>query len=252
MGIPWKLWHPLTGLLVLGVLLGSCAPAAQPTPAPSKTPEVVAPSPIPARPTPVTTPSGEQPRYGGILKSNNLEDPPHLEFTQVKSAYALQPLNSIYSMLVQNDPQDETKIIPDLAERWEVSPDGKVYTFYLRKEVRFHDGQGLTSADVKVSIERFAWPPKGVISQMQGLFQGLDRIETPDPQTVVFVLKRPQASFLTIIAMPFFIVYPKHILDAKGDMKKDAVGTGPFKLKEYTRGVSFEQVRNPDYFVPGR
>ncbi|MDP2952663.1 MAG: ABC transporter substrate-binding protein, partial [Chloroflexota bacterium] len=147
---------------------------------------------------------------------------------------------------------DPTKIVPDLAERWEVSPDGKVYTFYLNKKAKFHDGKPTTSADVKASFERQIWPPKGINSPRQGLYQAVEKLEASDDYTIRFTLRYPQASFPAILTIPMNWIFPKHLLDAKGDMRKDILGTGPFKLKEYVRGVAFEVVRNPDYFLPGR
>ncbi|MDP2952302.1 MAG: ABC transporter substrate-binding protein, partial [Chloroflexota bacterium] len=167
-------------------------------------------------------------------------------------AMMLMALRPSYSLLVQLDPKEPEKVIPDVAERWEVSPDGKTYTFYLHKGVKFHDGTPATSADVKVSFDRIARPPKGIRSPRSGYFLALERIETPDERTVKFHLKYPQASFLAMVASPFNWIYPEHILKEKGDMTKDVVGTGPFKLKEYSRGVSWKLVKNPDYFVPGR
>lgn len=164
----------------------------------------------------------------------------------------LMPLGPTYSLLVQNDPLHETKIVPDLAERWEVSPDGKTYTFYLRKGVNFHNGTPLTAADVKFSFERMVWPPKDIRSPRQSYYQALDRIELVDDYTIRMITKYPQASFLQMVAEPRAFIYSKSFVEAKGDMKKDDMGSGPFKFKEYMRGVSFKVVRNPDYFLKDR
>ncbi|MDP2954640.1 MAG: ABC transporter substrate-binding protein, partial [Chloroflexota bacterium] len=107
-------------------------------------------------------------------------------------------------------------------------------------------------ADVKASFERQIWPPKGILSPRGAGFASVEKIEAPDDSTVRFLLKFPQASLLEMTAMPFTWVFPKRILDAKGDMKKDVMGSGPFKLKEYLRAISFELVKNPDYFMKDR
>jgi len=78
----------------------------------------------------VSRPAGN-PRSGGVLTVRIDGDPPHFDIHQASTSSVLWPLAPCYNLLVQYDPQDPDKIIPDLAERWEVSPDGKVYTFYL-------------------------------------------------------------------------------------------------------------------------
>ncbi|MDP2952308.1 MAG: ABC transporter substrate-binding protein, partial [Chloroflexota bacterium] len=120
------------------------------------------------------------------------------------------------------------------------------------KGAKFHDGKPVTAADVKANFDRILSPPKGSTIPFAALYHALGKVETPDDYTVKMSLKYPQAAFLDMVALPYMVMFPKHILDAKGDMKKDMVGSGPFKFKEYVRGVSVEVVRNPDYFVSGR
>jgi peptide/nickel transport system substrate-binding protein len=179
-------------------------------------------------------------------------DPAHFDAHQHVSYTVLWPVAACCNQLVQFDPLDHTRILPDLAERWEVSPDGKVYTFYLKRGVKFHHGKPFKAEDVKASFERIIWPPAGVVSPRKEIYGAVEGIETPDDYTVRFFLKRPMPSFLPNVALGFNVIYPKDILDARGDMKRDLVGTGPFKLKEYRRGVSLELVKNPEYHVPGR
>src|SRR6185437_7204781 len=101
-----------------------------------------------------------------------------------------------------------------------------------------HHGKPLAAEDVKASWDRIANPPKGVFSVRKLIFDAIAGIETIDAQTVRFVLKRPSWSLLTNMAHGWNVIFPKDILDAKGDMKRDIVGTGPFKFKQYVRGVS--------------
>ena len=96
--------------------------------------------------------------------------------------------------LVQYDPLDPKRIVPDLAERWEVSSDGLRYTFYLVQGVRFHDGKPFSSADVKVSLDRMRRPPSGVISIHREALAAVDDVQTPDASTVVVLLKQPNPS----------------------------------------------------------
>ena len=76
----------------------------------------------------------------------------------VAAVGAAGPVAGVFSGLLQHDPDDPTKTAPDLAERFTMSPDGKVYTFHLRKGVKWHDGQPFTSADVKATFDRRAEP----------------------------------------------------------------------------------------------
>jgi peptide/nickel transport system substrate-binding protein len=201
---------------------------------------------------PVAEAAPETPRNGGVLTQSTTSDPPHFDLHQSDTIAALLPLAPCYNRLVQYDPLDVNKILPDLAERWQISPDGKLYTFHLRRGVKFHHGKPFKAEDVKASWDRIFDPPKGMFSLRKGTYEAISGIETPDDYTVRFVLKRPMWSLLVNMAQGWNVIFPKDILDAKGDMKKDVVGTGPFKLKQYARGVSTEVERNPDYHVKGR
>jgi peptide/nickel transport system substrate-binding protein len=194
----------------------------------------------------------QNPRAGGTLTMWIAADPPNFDVHQ-NSTYVTQHVTApCYNNLLQHDPLNPNRIIPDLAEGWEVSPDGKRYTFHLIPEVTFHDGRLCTSADVKMSLDRLRQPPAGVISLRQEVFEAVDDILTPDPLTVIIALKQGNASLLENLAGGHMAIYPQHIIEKEGDMKKVIVGTGPFRLKKYTRGVSVELERNPNYFVKER
>jgi ABC-type transport system substrate-binding protein len=68
----------------------------------------------------------------------------------------------MYDNLICRDPRDGSTIIPDLAPRWEISPDGTTYMFHVRKGVKFHDGAEFTAEDVHATFSRIIWPPKGI------------------------------------------------------------------------------------------
>ncbi len=201
---------------------------------------------------PAAEAADEPPRYGGVLTQDTFADAPHFDLHQSETIAALLPLAPCYNRLVQYDPFDATKIVPDLAERWEISQDGKLYTFYLRRGVKFHHGKPFKAEDVKASWDRIVNPPKGVVSVRKQTFDPVSGIETPDDYTVRFVLKRPMGSLLANIGQGWNVIFPKDILDAKGDMKKDVAGTGPFRLKQYVRGVSTEVEKYPEYHIKGR
>lgn len=227
-------------LTILGLLLASCAPAAAPT----------APTAKPGAPTTVAKPV-EKPKPGGILNVSGRLTPEHWDVHQAASSATLWPVGPCYSSLVRYDWENNEKIIPDLADKWTVSQDSKLYTFNLRQGVKWHDGKPLTSADVKFSLDRIRKPPQGVASPRKALLQSIKDIETPDDSTVKITTDYADASLLTVIAMPWNSILPKHVIGEKGDMKTTVVGTGPFKFKSYSPGVSFEVVKNPDYFLKG-
>jgi peptide/nickel transport system substrate-binding protein len=159
----------------------------------------------------------------------------------------------VFSGLLQADPNDPTKIVPDLAERYEAAADGVTYTFHLRKGVKWHDGQPFSSADVKATFDRvlnpdFRSPRCGAM--LKPLVAG---VEAVDPHTVSIRLKFPAAPFISSVASAWCRIAAKHVLDKYGDLTKPEaqIGTGPFKFKRYDRGSVIEWERNPDYFVKG-
>src|SRR5713101_977503 len=195
----------------------------------------------------------ETPRRGGILLAAIGADAPSLDPHQEQTFATLQPVAPLYSTLLQFDPYAYPNVIGDLASEWNIAPDGLTYTFKLRPGVRFHDGSPLTSADVKASYDKIVFPPAGVRSIRQTHYTSVASVEAPDPGTVVFKLKFPSASLLSNLASPSNVIFPKKYLDKDPNyFKNTAIGSGPFKLKNYTRGSTFEGERNPDYFVKDR
>ena len=145
------------------------------------------------------------------------------------------------------------KIIGDLATEWKIAPDGLTYTFKIRQGVRFHDGSPLTATDVKASYDKIVSPPPGVGSFRKNTFSAVERVDAPDPTTVVFKLKFPSASLLANLASPWNVIYPKKYLDQDPNyFKTHVLGSGPFKFKSYVHGSTLEGERNPDYFIKDR
>jgi len=195
----------------------------------------------------------ETPRRGGVLLAVIGADPPSLDAHQESTFANIELVAPLYSTLLQLDPYHYPKIIGDVATEWTSTPDGLTYTFKIRQGIRFHDGSTLTAADVKATYDKIVFPPPGVRSVRKNAYTAIERVEVPDPYTVVFKLKFPSASLLANLASPWNVIYPKKYLDKDPNyFKTHVVGSGPFKFKNYTRGSTFEGERNPDYFVKDR
>ena len=195
----------------------------------------------------------ETPRRGGVLLAVIGADPPSLDPHQESTFANIQLVAPLYSLLLQIDPYNYPKIIGDAASEWKIAPDGLTYTFKIRPGIRFHDGSPLTAADVKATYDRIVFPPSGVNSVRKEHYASVERIEAPDPTTLIFKLKFPSASLLGNLASPWNVIFSKKLLDKDQNyFKTNAMGSGPFKFKSYTRGATFEGERNPDYFVKDR
>ncbi|MBI2909520.1 MAG: ABC transporter substrate-binding protein [Chloroflexi bacterium] len=252
--------------LVLSLLLASCGPAAAPTPpakaaatptAPAKAPAAATPAAKPPAPAPSPKPVGGQPKSGGMLTASIYADPPSLDPHQETSFIALTVAQPAMNGLIDFDPNDITrKIRPALAEKWELSKDGTVLTFDLRKGVTWHDGKPFSSADAKASLERAGVnPPKGAVSPLKSAFQPVAKMETPDDYTLRLTLNYPYAEILDVVAAGYNLMMPKASVDALGGAKirraDQIVGTGPFKPKSYDSGVGWTFVKNAAYFKKG-
>src|SRR5690348_10882206 len=172
-------------------------------------------------------------------------------------------IKSIFSGLMDYKP-GTTELTPDLAESYTISDDGMTYTFKLRSGLKFQNGRALTSADVKYSIERAVnpktqCPGAGYFGTIQGYDDvaagkttTLSGLATPDDNTVVFTLTRPDATFLHIMAINFAFVVPKEEVEKYGaDFGHHPVGTGAFKFGEWELGQKLVLERNKDYHRPG-
>jgi peptide/nickel transport system substrate-binding protein len=160
--------------------------------------------------------------------------------------------NLIYSGLVRSDPTGKTnKIVPSLAESWDVSPDGKTYTFHLRPGIKFSNGDPVTAEDVAWTLNRFANPKLNAI--MAAVAIGVGKTTAVDDSTVRVKLTKPVASFLYNISIwPAFIL-PKKLVEKQGDaFFKNPVGTGPFMVKEFSKGSHITFAKNPHYWESGK
>jgi len=197
----------------------------------------------------------EKPRYGGELLFPVPSEPPSYDAHREQTFGVIHPLAPHYNGLLQVDPTDPsgTKPAPDLAESWTMSKDGLVYTFKLRKGVKFHDGSEMTSKDVKASYDRIIFPPPGIVSDRKGQYEVVEVVEAPDPYTVRFRLKWPAASFLASVASPWNWIYKADLL-AKDPhwYETHVMGTGPFLFVEHVKGSHWVGKKNPNYWDKGK
>ena len=157
-----------------------------------------------------------------------------------------------------------TELRPGLAESYDLSQDGLTYTFHLRNGVKFHNGREMTADDVKYSLDRVTDPATqspgagffgsilGYDAAADGSAKGLEGVKVIDPATVQITLSRPDATFLHVMALNFASVVPQEAVDAAGgDFGKQPVGTGAFKLADWTIGQKLVFEKNADYWREG-
>ena len=197
----------------------------------------------------------DKPRSGGELVFIVAAEPPSFDAHREGTFAMLHPGAPQYNTLMRVDPTDRTgtKFVGDLAESWTIAQDRRTYTFKIRQGVKFHDGSLLTSKDVKASYDHIIFPPPGVVSSRQATYKTVEAVEAPTPDTVVFRLKHPEASFMANLASPWNWIYKADIL-AKDPRwyEKNVMGTGPFKFVEYVRGSHWLAKKNPDYWDKGK
>lgn len=190
-------------------------------------------------------------RYGGALVVRVASDPGTLNGGITTASPVHTVADSIFNGLVQLD--EQFRVVPDLAERWTISPDGRMYTFELTRGVRWHDGRSLTSADVKFTYEHVLL--KYHARTRAGLEGVLEAIETPSPTTVVFRFKEPFGALLQRSDVTEAPILPRHLYEGTEILQNPAnampVGTGPFKFREWNRGAQVTLVKNDQYFKRG-
>ncbi|HEX4009411.1 MAG TPA: ABC transporter substrate-binding protein [Solirubrobacteraceae bacterium] len=163
---------------------------------------------------------------------------------------SLWDMVQIYDQLVEYQPGSLT-VQPGLASSWQISPDGKTYTFHLR-DARFSNGATVTAQDVKFSIDRFASPTVDAAYSgfLAATFKSSD---TPNPHTFVIHLSRPDAGFLAALAVPVASITPEAVVKSEGEngFGIHPIGSGPFELAQWARGKFVKLVRNPYYWRKG-
>lgn len=198
------------------------------------------------------------------LNVSMTSDPGTADVQLTTEAYSI-PLN-IYDRLVEitTTAPGKSEIVPGLAEKWEVSSDGLVYTFHLRKNVKFHNGEILKADDVLYTFDRMLDPKTkalntdfvdmilGAEDRLNGKVDKVKGLEVIDDNTIKITLEKPFAPFLANIATPAGSIYNRKATTEAGtqfgvDANK-TVGTGPFKFKSWKLNDSCVLEANKDYF----
>jgi peptide/nickel transport system substrate-binding protein len=194
--------------------------------------------------------------------------PPNLNPLNAVSQAQWTTFASTYSTLCMSDPQNQT-YAPDLAESWDIAPDGSSYTFHLRNNAKWHDGVPLTAADVEYTYTMALHPDttsnlagqfgaiKGAADYTAGKTDRVAGITVLDDHTIRFDMETPNGIFMiqTVSGPTPFAILPKHLLSSvkPADLAKTPqlttapVGSGPFKVVRYVSNQFIEMQANPDY-----
>ena len=202
-------------------------------------------------------------RLAGTLKLPLDSDVPTLDPIHITDVRSASVARQIYSTLIRYD--HDLRIVPDLAESWEVSADKLRLKFNLRQGARFSNGREVTAEDFVYSFNRLADPKEiserstllrdvvGFQDFRAGRAEGLAGLSAPDPHTFVIRLAKPYSPFLTSLAMINFAVVPREEVEAPGEGEsspwaRHPVGSGPFKLADWKTDSHILLEANPDYY----
>ncbi|MCC7047028.1 MAG: twin-arginine translocation pathway signal [Alphaproteobacteria bacterium] len=195
---------------------------------------------------PMSAIAQQAPKMGGTLRYGTVTEVASLDpHVYVGSAWKVL-IEAIYSPLVGYDAKG--KIVSRLAERWE-TPDAKTTVFHLRKNVTFHDGTPFSAEDVKFSLDRIMDQKTG--ATLRTNLTGVT-VSVVDASTVKVATAEPNATLLSILALPEAAIVSKKWMEGGPNVKVQANGTGPFVLKAYEPSVRAQLEKNPKYFVKGQ
>jgi peptide/nickel transport system substrate-binding protein len=217
-------------VLIMATVVSACAPATN-APGPSA--------------------SAGGPKKGGTLILARAGEVTNLDPHKVPAFTSARVFELVYSYLMRLD--ENLAVQPELAASMPTtSSDGKTVTVKIRSGVKFHNGDPLTSADVKYTFDRIILPANAAVAR--SFFGDVDTITATDPTTVVFNLKTPNAALIAYMAHPNTGIVSKKIGEANTDLskKETAIGSGPFKLVEWVPDNYMRFEANKDYYVSGQ
>jgi len=191
-------------------------------------------------------------KQGGTLYLALRDTPPSASIHEETTNSTVVPFMPVFNNLMVFDQlstrSDASTIKPDLADEWSWSEDGKTLTMRLHPGVKWHDGQPFTSADVQCTWDTLrgtrdaGWRK----NPRKPWYDNLAEVKVNGDDEVSFVLKRPQPSFISYLASGFSPVYPCHVDGAQ--MRREPIGTGPFKVQSFSPNQGLVLERNSDYF----
>jgi len=199
----------------------------------------------------LTTENALAQKPGGVLRMYHFDSPASLSLHEEVTFAALGPAMGLFNNLIMFDQHlsqaSLASIVPDLATDWLWDSSKTELRFRLREGVKWHDGKPFTANDVKCtwdtllgkSAEKFRLNPR------KAWYQNLEEVTAKSDYEVAFQLKRPQPSFIALLASGWSAVYPCHVTPR--EMRSRPIGTGPFKLVEFKPNESIKVARNPDY-----
>ncbi|AXS41650.1 ABC transporter substrate-binding protein [Breoghania sp. L-A4] len=192
-----------------------------------------------------------EPVSGGRANVVIQPEPPSLMLGLVQNGPTQMVAGQIYEGLLRYSTKMEP--MPQLAKSWEISDDGMTYTFHLHDNVKWHDGEPFSSADVVFSADVFL---RETHARLRGSLSHVASIEAPDANTVVFNMKEPFGPFIGVFEAGTMPMIPKHIYEGTDYKANPAnntpIGTGPFKFKEWVKGSHILLVKNEEYYEDGK
>jgi peptide/nickel transport system substrate-binding protein len=185
----------------------------------------------------------------GVLKFGTDAEPIGFDPHTISAVASLRVIGQVYNTLIDLD--ENLNVIPELAETWE-QPDDVTYIFHLRKNVKFHNGRGLTAADVKYSFERVLDPAVGALGNSASYLGNTASVDVVDNYTVKITQKSVNAPFLASLASNYCSIVAREVVEANGGslLRADA-GTGAYTLGEWVPDNMVTVHKFNDYFIPG-
>lgn len=195
----------------------------------------------------VDTREGGEPVTGDWFVLHSDGEPGHLNPIVGNDGHAREISQNIFSTVLDVDPDTE-EFVPHLAKSWEISEDKLEYTFYLRDDIKFHDGVSLTANDVKFTFDKIM-DPKTDSSALRNYYEDIESLEVIDDWTYRFAMKKPYFRHLLVLGL--FEVMPEHIY-SEGDINthpanRKPIGSGPYKFESWDAGQQIVLSRYEPY-----
>jgi len=198
----------------------------------------------------------QEPKTGGILRMHHRDSPANASVHEGSSISVIIPFMSLFNNLVRFKQHTERNtaetIEPELATSWSWNAANTVLTMKLREGVKWHDGKPFTAKDVVCTMDLLTGTAKDNLRRnpRQAWYGNIEKTTANGDFEATIHLKHPQPSMLALLASGYSPMYPCHV--SINDMRRRAIGTGPFKLVDLKMNESIKLVRNPDYWKPGK